>query len=403
MPRNLFAVCQDITIARWTVCEARALLHDRQSMIHFVCVEREMGGSDLHPLRVDQISDFVRFIQRTHRLDSTKSIVVCVGQSCKSSLTTAALLIGGFMILGRGLKLEDVVSSFRPIQDSFVNFRDESDNSRFSLRDCWTALAEAKSRGWIDLSNQIRPHMDCLDFGSLDIEAYAHYAKTANGSIFPVVPGKIVMFPSPVNLPDDAEWMDSVDGTQRHFSAKYYADLLMSDFKVTVVACVDSGKDDFPAFAERGLDVEDLPLDGSCPGLLRAMDRLLTVTDGTCGAVALHSGADSVGWRAGALVAAYLVRRLGFPPDAAIAWIRMVDPALLVGRGEADHDVLEWADADPLSRCASFACSAPIPPSPTARDGPAGLSVRLERAKSWSTMSGSAVWTAAPRRNSLAE
>jgi hypothetical protein len=316
-------------------------------------------------------------MQRILCSDPSKSIVLCVGQDCDASLTAAALLVGAFMILGRGVDAEAVVCTFRPLQESFIEFVDANDNSRFSLRDCWIALAEAKRNNWINLSNEIRPHMDCLDFGSLDVEAYVHYAKTANGSIFPVVPGKIILFPSPVDLPDDVEWMDSADGTQRYFSAKYYADLLMSDFGVSIVACVDSGKDDFPAFPERGLDVEDLPLDGSCPGLLRAMDRLLTVTDGTCGAVALHSGADSVGWRAGALVAAYLVRRLGFPPDAAIAWIRMVDPALLVGREDLVDDHI--AGLFPaLQRCASAHVGGEVSKPGRRDDG-----VDIERAASW--------------------
>ena len=312
--------------------------------------------------------------------------------------------------------MDDVVASFRPVQDSFVNFRDESDNSRFSLRDCWMALSEARLQGWIDLSNKIRPHMDCLDYGIFDIDAYAHYAKMANGSMFPVVPGKIVMFPSPVDLPADVEWIDSADGKHRHFSAAYYAELLKCDFNVSVVACVDSGKDDWPAFAEHGLAVEPLPLDGSCPGLLRALDRLLALTQGGGGSVALHSGADAAGWRAGALVAAYLVRRLGFPPDAAIAWIRMVDRSLLLGRSDSDCDALGWADPDPLTRSASFSYPKPraaaetaaapaVSPAPTRTvAAPRGTGRRLRRAASWASVPAAVpALVGGPRRGSLEE
>ena len=77
--------------------------------------------------------------------------------------------------------------------------------------------------------------------------------------------------------------------------------------------------------------MEDMPLDDSVSDLLRALDRLLAVTQGSPGAVALHSRPDAAAamGRAGALIAAYLARRVGLPPDAAIAWVRMAHPRLL--------------------------------------------------------------------------
>ena len=235
------------------------------------------------------------------------------------------------MILSKNVGIDEVEKAFQSLKARFVGFSDDNmSESRLSVQDSWKALHLAKKHGWIKLSNEIRPRMDCMDFGLLDIERHMHYAKTANGRIFTLVPDKIVMFPSPADLPDNVEWMDTDDGKHRQFSAGYYAELLRSDFNVSVIACADSGKDYWPAFAEYDLAVEHLPLDGTCPAMLRAMDQLFALTDGARGAVALHSGADAVGGRVGALVAAYLVRRLGFPPDAAIAWIRMVDPALLV-------------------------------------------------------------------------
>ena len=370
-------------MARAAVSKARALLHHQKRSISFISLESKFETPECCVLRIDQISHIVRFIIRTLQSDSSKSVVMCADQSSPGSLTIAALLLGGFMILGKGMSSDEVVSHFGGLDDDFVSFRDESDDAQYSVRDCWLALHLAKEKSWINLSNDITLGMDCLDFGSLDIDAYAHYSKIANGSFFPVVPDKIVFFPSPASLPDNREWMDTDDGKRRLFSAGYCADLLRSEFNVSVVACVDSGTSDWPEFAEHGIDAEELPLDGSSPSLLRAMDRLIAFADSSSGAVALHSESEAMGWRAGALVAAYLVRRLDFPPEAATAWIRMVHPALLVGRpGGAGWGVADevWTGSASLSR--SVSASVGGEPRVGASAGAGGMPGAIRRAAS---------------------
>ena len=240
------------------------------------------------------------------------------------------------MILGRGMDVEEVKTSFRLVADRFTSFGDKSDCAadcaRHTVQDCWLALHFANKLGWINLSDKIKPDMDLHDFGLLDVDAYAHYAEASNGGIITVVPQKIVFFPSPVDLPGNTEWMDSADGNTRHFSPAFYADLLVTEFNVSTVMCVDRGESSWKAFADQGIVMEDMRLDDSVSDLLRALDRLLAVTQGGPGAVALHCRPDSGAamGRAGALIAAYLARRAGFPPDAAIAWVRMVHPRLLL-------------------------------------------------------------------------
>ena len=300
--------------------------------MHFVnittCAEEESAP---RPKRIDQISRFVSSFNRLLRSNPSKTIVVCVGRDCATSLTTAALLVGGFMILGRGMDVEEVKSAFKPFAGRFTSFGDRCDCARHTVQDCWLALHFANKLGWIDLSDEIKPGMDLLEFGSLDVDAYAHYAEAANGGIVTVVPQAILFFPSPVDLPGNAEWMDSADGKQRHFSPAFYADLLLTEFNVSTVMCVDSGDSSWKAFADRGIVMEDMPLGDSVSDLLRALDRLLAVTQDSPGAVALHSRPDAAAamGRAGALIAAYLARSAGIPPDAAIAWVGMVHPCLL--------------------------------------------------------------------------
>ena len=235
------------------------------------------------------------------------------------------------MIFGQGASLAAVAEAFISHHPHFTKFQDpstESEQETIGIEDCWFALNQAKNLGWINLNSEIRTGMDSLDLGSFDIDAHAHYSRSLNGRICMLVPGKVIIFPSPADLPDNRLWMDSSDGVRR-FSAPFYADLLSSDFGVVLVACIDSADYDRPAFAAHGIATEDLPVDGTSPDLLRAMDRFITIAGAAPGAVALHSGPGPARSLAGALVAAYLVRRLGFSAEAAVAWVRMVHPTLL--------------------------------------------------------------------------
>ena len=69
-------------------------------------------------------------------------------------------------------------------------------------------------------------------------------------------------------------------------------------------------------------------MDPSSPHMLRAIDRFLAVAAAAPGLVALQSGSDGPG-HLGALVLSYLTSRLGFDAESAVAWVRMVHPALL--------------------------------------------------------------------------
>ena len=124
-------------------------------------------------------------------------------------------------------------------------------------------------------------------------------------------------------------------------------------------AYVDGGKSHHSTFARHGIATEALPLAGRAPSLLLALDRLLAVTRATPGAIALHCRPGPAARRSLALVAAYLARGLGFPPDAAVAWIRMAHPALFVpahsslGRPIAFAD--GWKGVAGIHRCESLA------------------------------------------------
>ncbi len=192
-----------------------------------------------------------------------------------------------------------------------------------------------------------------------------HYASPINGDLHMIVPGKVICFPTPADLPDSQLWADSdvpADGTVRRFSATFLADLL-ADLGADVAVCLHASAYDRAAFLARGIKAEDLATDPGSPHLLSALDRFLAVAAAAPGLVALQSGSDGPG-RLGALVLAYLTRRLGFDEGSAAAWVRMVHPALLATPASPSPPVLAALAAtlrggDALVRAASASSSSP--------------------------------------------
>jgi hypothetical protein len=235
------------------------------------------------------------------------------------------------MILGQGTPLKDVVDAFSDIKDRFVDCGcsdDSAQTSRVSVQDCWHALSLAKESGWIDLTGEVTSPSNTND-GLFDIDEFAHYAHQANGSVYTVIPGKLLCFPTPSEIPGGQGWMDVEGGSMRRFGAPYYAELF-AELGVVVAVCLNESSYDRDAFLDLGIEVEDLGLDPSRPHMLRAIDRFHAVASAAdSGLIAMHSGVADGPSHMGALVLSYLTGRLGFPHGAAVAWIRMVHPALL--------------------------------------------------------------------------
>jgi hypothetical protein len=247
------------------------------------------------------------------------------------AITTASMFLGSFLILRRGLSVAAVQAAFHSLSDRLVPLTfasDPDDEQVVTVQDCWRALAHALRLGWFVL-----PSSD--DEPVLDVDELAHYASAANGGVQLVVPGALLLFPTPSDdVPDGQEWADSAsaDGrTARRFSAGYYASLL-ADLGVSAAACLGRGSAACArSFAARGVAPVDLRLRapahgaGAAGALLPALDRLLALARGTPGAVAVYCGAGGE-WGAssvGTLAAALLISRFGFSGAEAAAWVRM--------------------------------------------------------------------------------
>ena len=261
-----------------------------------------------------------------------KYIVISTGNDDAQAITTASMLLGSFLILRRGHSVDAVFEVFQAVCEKFVplSFAHIPDDE-VTVQDCWLALHRALLLSWF-----VQPSSD--DEPMMDVDELAHYSQSANGGVQIVVPGALLLFPTPSDdVPDGQEWADSVcaDGrTVRHFSAGYYASLL-ADLGVSAAACLSRGSPaSARALAEHGVAPSDLRLPGPAHGagscgagaLLPALDRLLTLVRGAPGAVAVHG--DSIcGWSRtalGTLAMAVLMSRFGFSGREAAAWVHMV-------------------------------------------------------------------------------
>jgi hypothetical protein len=348
--RKLVKVHERLALATYTMAEAEARLQWGlknaqliQGAMPFASKEEafkemtecsnEEENIDFEPPGLCGIYGFYQDVLHTKSFKEGKTIVICTGRHPKD-VTINTLLVGAFMILNDGMSLDQVVEAFEPLMDRIVSFSDQ-----LTVEDCWSALHHVnKHCGWLKLDARhclrICGRDEEMEADTIDMEEYVHYDNPLNGNLHVLVPDKLLVFNRPAELGDGAMWADA--GGERRFSADYYADVL-GDFGVVVVlracdedAAAAAGEGYDPAaFAERGMEVEDVELDedGGVPTLAQ-IDRFLAVARHAPGAVAVHGGPGGLG-AAGTLMAAHLISGHRFRAADAVAWVRMVHPAAL--------------------------------------------------------------------------
>ena len=293
--------------------------------------QQQQESEDFEPFGLKILYGFCEDLLHSRAYKHGKAMVICCGKHPRD-ITSTALVVGGFMILNFESDLNDLIEVFDPIAHHFQEFNDQLD-----VWDCWSALYHVHSTCcWLklnpilELSLQRNIHRE-IEKDSIDMEEYVHYDSPLNGNMHVLVPEKLLVFNCPSDLQEGALWAD-FDGV-RYFSAAYYADIF-GDFGVSVVvrACEESAASahyDVTPFIEKGIEVEDLPLDADCGvPTLSEIDRFLSLARHSPGAIAVHGDADGLG-AAGTLIAAHLISAHRFRAKDAIAWVRMIHPAAL--------------------------------------------------------------------------
>jgi hypothetical protein len=132
--------------------------------------------------------------------------------------------------------------------------------------------------GWLHHCRDYVLSLDSPQDMPIEVEEMLHYASPANGDVHMVVPGKIICFPTPADLPADQHWADShatSGSVVRRFSAAFFADLF-AELGVDVAVCLHACAYDRAAFLAQAIEVEDLDTDPASPHMLRAPALLLS-------------------------------------------------------------------------------------------------------------------------------
>ena len=241
------------------------------------------------------IIEFVMHVQEKH--SSGKDVEVCAKADGRYA-TSAAVLVGSYMILSDGFGLDEVLERLSTISGNFVSYDDG-----IGLVDCLTAIQHSKDLGWLDTP--------CI---GANLE-YDQAAETMHS----IIPGRLLFCPNHIT-----EMASRIDQESGCLSAASLA-IALADLDVCLVLRI--GLPHRPVaiastLQAQGIAVEDLLLDGGVH-LIHTFDTLLTIVRNAPRPMAVEGAVSSVA----PLLAACLMKEADFAAGAAMAWVRMARPA----------------------------------------------------------------------------
>ena len=207
-----------------------------------------------------------------------RKIVYYVGRG-KRSLTNAAFLLGGYMILKHNETAQSVAKCFHWLDGSLIEpFSSPSDSTAgstaadgldsLSLVDCWAALEHAKALAWLQVP---RSEHDCR-WGQIDPDEYEHYHSPLNADLHQIVPGKLAVVSPPADLAG-RDYRD--EAGVRRFSPAYLVGIF-HELGVTDVVSLGAPSYDPRALAAAGVAHRAVDARGG--------HRLLAIIDAAAGA-----------------------------------------------------------------------------------------------------------------------
>ena len=279
---------------------------------------------DFGPMNMACVSQFVILLDAELVHDTFSKIVYCV-ENGRRALTNAVFLLGAYMILKLKAPVEEVEDRFSWLDESAVEaFRDATftePDFALTLQDCWRGLARGVAAGWVDLPQAAGGEL----WGSIDMQAYAHFDEPLNGDLHMVVPGKLLAFRGPRDV-GGAVFSD--DAGYRDFSPRFYAPVLKK-LGVTAVVRLNEAEYDAGALVSSGMEHRELPFEDCSAPSDEVVRAFLDTVDAAPGAVAVHCKAGL--GRTGTLIALYMMRSHGFAAREAMGWLRIMRPGSVIG------------------------------------------------------------------------
>ena len=328
----------NVALCLSSVPNAKISYHQKQKNLLFFSMDVDEPGESSFSIQLADIHNFVTCLKRTLRQNHDKVLVACVKAHDALKIANISILIGAYMILAVGMDVEQVARSFKPIVDCLkcVSYASkvQTKDARTFVLDSWIAIQKVRSLRWLDFSDDAlySSSVQTLE-PTMDIDEHTHYADPANGGLHIIVPGRLILMPSPIEILESRDWIDAE--RQRRFSPAFYADLLEAEFSASIVLRLSYDGDTMEynpaAFEDRGIAVEGIPLGprgAAQHHLLSAADRLIANLRGAPGAVAVqtHGASADAGGCVGTLLATGLMSVFGFGAGDAAAWLRLTCP-----------------------------------------------------------------------------
>ena len=324
----------NVSLCLSSVSEAKILHRSQQKHLVFFTLDAVQSAETSVSVQLADIHNFVGALKRSVHQNHDKVLVACVKTYDNQMLTNAAILVGAYMILVLGMDVACVKKSFSPVVDLLRKQSIDSNDASAMIIDSWKALQRVHTLGWLEAYNDEISSGKCKDSNTkFDVDEQNHYADPANGGLRIIVPGRLILMPSPLDLPEGLDWIDVE--MQRRFSPAFYADLLEAEFSASIVLRLsydgDAVEYNPAAFEDRGIAVEGVhlgPRGAAQHHLLSAADRLIANLRGAPGMVAVHTRSAGVdaGDCAGTLLATGLMSVFGFGAGDAAAWLRLTCP-----------------------------------------------------------------------------
>ena len=258
----------------------------------------------------------LEFVSKITTLLAANKTVICYAKLNCLTTSSAAVLVGSFLIISRNSRVDEVIERLSKIACPAKEF-----DGGITVRGCLMAIRRNKLLGILQ-----------APLVSENAQTNNESKKSGAGRWYQfIVPGRLLL---PTQRISESEKSNISPPIERYAAACARLGVCLV-LRVGERERPAAGPDHFAiGFAARGIAVEDLPLGPGCLHMLRALDTLLAILRSAPGPVAVH--ADAAGLRAAEpLLAACLVTACGFAPGSAVAWLRMAHPAAGMAAGMA--------------------------------------------------------------------
>lgn len=279
----------------------------------------DFGPPDLYAL-VSFIREVDRQISACIEAKQT-ALGYCVG-SDRRDVSNAVFLVGGFMILMMNVLPERVFDSFATLD--LAEYRDVLDRRAtfgLSVLDCWRGLHRAKLLGWIRRPADLRDSV----WGRMHMGAYVYWSDPHNADLHEVVPGRLIAFRGPCDVPGNFEDI----GDWRFFSPSFMASLFRRDLDVSAVVQLGGEAYDVAPFEHANIRHFTMAFEDCAAPPREVVVEFFRVMQAVRGCVAVHCLAGL--GRTGTLIALWLMATHRFSAREALGWLRIVRPGSVIG------------------------------------------------------------------------